>query len=222
MEKEDFNKLENPPEGWHRTNEIKPCSVKVDGKDCGKITEFMYPLYGKFVCEDHRGGLLGMFLCCTNCFEPYWPSFPERAEQFGDKWTGHCNGGDGCCHSRDRQLKEDRWLKEGDGALKAIELSVSAEGNPMIVINTERNHYTIYWRQDHELFRAYADKGGKFLNHFKLQREICNHGQSEAIDLVSFFNGTRDVTKHRPFGDDYIGHELEIPPHVEGNGKCPC
>lgn len=209
---------EEPKAGWHNTSEITPCAGGVDGVPCGKITEFMYPMKGRFLCEWHGGGL-----CCSKCFEPYWPNFPERTNDGKDKWTGHCAGYNmKCCHDRDRRLKEENWKKEGDGALKNIELSISAEGNPMIVINTERNHYTIYWRKDHELFRAYADKGEKYLNHFKLQRDGSIHSENEAIDLVSFFNGTRDVTNHRPFDENHVGHELKIPPHVETNGECPC
>lgn len=101
MTKEDFAKLENPPEDWHRTSEIKPCEgAPWDDNPCGKTTEFMYPIYGKFVCEEHRGKMMGMPLCCSHCFEPYWPHYPDRAEMCGEKWTGHCMGG-GCCHERD-------------------------------------------------------------------------------------------------------------------------
>ena len=214
--------LEKPKAGWHNTSEISPCAQETNGKPCGKITEFMYPIFGKFVCEEHRGRVLGMPLCCSNCFEPYWPNFPDRST---NKWTGHCGGGSGCCHDRDRQLKDDSWRKEGDGAIRSIELSVSAKGNPTIVINTERNHYTIYWSQKHELFRAYADKGDKGVTHFKLKREIWYHNASERINLVSFFNGTRDVSKEgiRYEDDverkDFSLHEIETPPHAEGSGR---
>lgn len=117
MKKEYFDKLENPPENWHTTDKIEKCYGGVSGEACGKITDFMYPIFGKFVCEDHRGNMMGMPLCCTHCFEPYWPNFADRAEQFGDKWTGHCRGtggfvigdvrGNGCCHERDRKKQAE-------------------------------------------------------------------------------------------------------------------
>lgn len=223
MTQEELDKIPNPPEGWHTTDKITPCYGGMSGKECGKITEFMYPIFGKFVCEEHRGAIMGMPLCCTHCFQPYWPDFPERC--MGEKWTGHCRNGSGCCHDRDRKLKEDEHREQGDGALKSIELSISAEGRPMIVVNTERNHYTIYYNPEFEMFRAYADKGGMYLNHFKLKREIWYHNASERINLVSFFNGTRDVTKEgiRYEDDserkDFSLHEISTPPHVEGSGN---
>lgn len=224
MKKEYFDRLKNPPVAWHTTDKITPCGEGVDGKKCGKITEYMYPFFGGFSCEDHRGTYMGMGLCCSNCFEPYWPSFPERAEACGEKYTGHCGGSRNCCHARDQRLKDEVWQKEGDGALKSIELSISAEGRPMIVVKTERNHYTIYYNPATELFRGYSNNS-RGVHHFKLKREIWYYNASERINIVSFFNGTRDVSKEgiRYEDDskrnDYSLHEIEIPPHLEGSGR---
>lgn len=230
MNKEELDKLENPPEGWHKTDKITPCDRNMGDKSCGKITERMYPIYGKFLCEEHKKypifplGLCD--LCCSECFEPYWPNFPERC--MGEKWSGHCKGGGGCCHDNDRKIKEDRWRKEGDGGLKSIELSISAEGNPMIYIKTERNSYKIYYQTKNEMFRAYSWEGSTPLTHFKLRRQIWYHNASERINIVSYFNGKRDVSKEgiRYEDDternDFSLHEIAIPPHAEKNGECSC
>lgn len=99
MKQEELEKIPNPPDGWHTTNNIKPCYYgEMSAKPCGKVTKLMYPIFGKFACEEHRGMFMGMPLCCSKCFEPYWPNFPERC--MGEKWTGHCAGyGMECCHS---------------------------------------------------------------------------------------------------------------------------
>ena len=96
--KDYFDKLEAPPKGWHSTDKITPCAGGPQKVECGKITKRMYPIFGTFNCEEHRGKYMMMPLCCSECFEPYWPNYPDRAEMCGEKWTGHCMGYGSCCH----------------------------------------------------------------------------------------------------------------------------
>src|SRR3990167_84275 len=118
------------------------------------------------------------------------------------------------CHKHHAELKRKDWL-DHDEILKKINLDVSANGNPTVTIDTDKNHYTIYWQQARGLFRVMDFRSGKCLTHIKLEREGCIDSENERIDIVSFFRGTRDVTEWAPH------RELKIAPHDEAN-DCPC
>lgn len=62
-------------------------------KECGAITEYMFPVRDIFLCEDHGGGL-----CCDKCFEPYKDLFSEREAIYPD--SGHHKEAGCGCHEK--------------------------------------------------------------------------------------------------------------------------
>lgn len=58
---------------------------------CRKKTKFMFPVPAHILCEEHGEGL-----CCLDCFQTYFPHFPERMEIA----LGHCYNGLCECHKK--------------------------------------------------------------------------------------------------------------------------